>query len=86
MEIAAPTTNGQLLTTKKLVKQYGGRRVVDGVSVADDHVERRRLARAVRAEQPDDFTRAHGDGHVVHHPAAVILLHQFFRGEQRPVR
>ena len=34
MEIAAPTTNGQLLTTEKLVKQYGGRRVVDGVSVA----------------------------------------------------
>jgi lipopolysaccharide export system ATP-binding protein len=34
MQIAAPTTNGQLLTTEKLVKQYGGRRVVDGVSLA----------------------------------------------------
>ena len=53
---------------------------------ADDHVERRRLARAVRAEQADDFARGHGDGHVVHHAATVILLHQLFRGEQRAVR
>jgi lipopolysaccharide export system ATP-binding protein len=34
MKIAAPTANGQLLATEKLAKVYGGRRVVDGVSVA----------------------------------------------------
>jgi ABC-2 type transport system ATP-binding protein len=34
MKIAAPITNGQLLATEKLAKVYGGRRVVDGVSVA----------------------------------------------------
>ena len=34
METAAPKTNGALLTTEKLAKQYGGRRVVDGVSVS----------------------------------------------------
>jgi len=33
METAAPKSNGALLTTEKLAKQYGGRRVVDGVSV-----------------------------------------------------
>src|ERR1039458_10376658 len=33
MQIAASTTNGQLLTTEKLAKVYGSRRVVDGVSV-----------------------------------------------------
>jgi lipopolysaccharide export system ATP-binding protein len=34
METATPSSNEQLLATEKLVKQYGGRRVVDGVSVA----------------------------------------------------
>src|ERR1017187_3552100 len=34
MDTTPPLSNGQLLTTEKLVKQYGGRRVVDGVSVA----------------------------------------------------
>ena len=34
METTAPTANGQLLATEKLVKAYHGRRVVDGVSVA----------------------------------------------------
>ncbi len=34
METAAPSSNGTLLATEKLVRQYGGRRVVDGVSVA----------------------------------------------------
>jgi lipopolysaccharide export system ATP-binding protein len=34
METAAPKLNGLLLTTEKLAKQYGGRRVVDGVSVS----------------------------------------------------
>ena len=53
---------------------------------ADDHVEGGRLARAVRAEQPDDFTRAHVHRNAVHHAAAMILLHQFFRGEQQAVR
>jgi lipopolysaccharide export system ATP-binding protein len=33
METTAPTTNGRLLTTEKLVKEYRGRRVVNGVSV-----------------------------------------------------
>jgi lipopolysaccharide export system ATP-binding protein len=34
METAAPKSNGALLSTEKLAKQYGGRRVVDGVSVS----------------------------------------------------
>ena len=34
MDTTPPLSNGQLLTTEKLVKQYGSRRVVDGVSVA----------------------------------------------------
>ena len=34
METAAPKSNGALLATEKLAKQYGGRRVVDGVSVS----------------------------------------------------
>jgi lipopolysaccharide export system ATP-binding protein len=34
MEPTASQTNGQLLATEKLAKVYGGRRVVDGVSVA----------------------------------------------------
>jgi lipopolysaccharide export system ATP-binding protein len=34
METPASPSNGQLLTTEKLVKAYHGRRVVDGVSVA----------------------------------------------------
>src|SRR5476651_1091395 len=33
METSAPKSNGALLSTEKLVKQYGGRRVVNGVSV-----------------------------------------------------
>jgi lipopolysaccharide export system ATP-binding protein len=33
METSAPKLNGVLLSTDKLAKQYGGRRVVDGVSV-----------------------------------------------------
>jgi len=33
METSAPKLNGALLSTEKLVKQYGGRRVVNGVSV-----------------------------------------------------
>ena len=33
METTAPQSNGLLLATEKLVKEYGSRRVVDGVSV-----------------------------------------------------
>jgi lipopolysaccharide export system ATP-binding protein len=33
METTAPKSSGPLLTTERLAKQYGGRRVVDGVSV-----------------------------------------------------
>jgi len=33
METPAPKSNGALLVTDKLAKQYGGRRVVDGVSI-----------------------------------------------------
>jgi lipopolysaccharide export system ATP-binding protein len=33
METSAPKSNGYLLSTENLAKQYGGRRVVDGVSV-----------------------------------------------------
>jgi len=34
METTAPQSNGLLLATEKLVKEYGGRRVVNGVSVS----------------------------------------------------
>jgi lipopolysaccharide export system ATP-binding protein len=34
MEKSAPQSNGALLATEKLAKEYGGRRVVDGVSVS----------------------------------------------------
>ena len=34
METTASPSNGQLLATERLAKVYGGRRVVDGVSVA----------------------------------------------------
>src|SRR5476649_2287604 len=36
METSAPKLNRALLSTDKLVKQYGGRRVVNGVSVKVD--------------------------------------------------
>src|SRR5262249_1375546 len=55
----------------------------------DHHVERGRLAGAVRAEEPDDLAGAHVDGDVVHDPTPRVRLHQLFRAEDRravPVR
>ena len=46
---------------------------------AHDHIERRRLARTVWPEQPDDFTLRHADGHVAHDLATAIDLSQVFR-------
>jgi len=45
---------------------------------ADDHVERRRLAGAVRAEEADDLSLLHVERDVVHHIAAAIRLHESF--------
>src|SRR5215469_5889933 len=43
---------------------------------ADHHVERRRLARAVRTEQSDDFGGAHVQADVVHDGARPVALSQ----------
>ena len=52
----------------------------------DDHVEGRGLARAIRAEQPDDLSRVHVDGHAVHTAALAVSLDQLSRGYQMPAR
>ncbi len=41
-----------------------------GRNEADDHIERRRLARAVRPEEPDDFALVELEVDVVHHRGA----------------
>ncbi len=46
-----------------------------------DHVEDRRLAGAVRAEQADRLAGAHGEGRVLHDGAAAIALLQTLDGE-----
>ena len=45
-----------------------------GLHQADDHVERRGLAGAVRAEQPDRLAAAHRDRDVPHHRALLVGL------------
>jgi hypothetical protein len=47
----------------------------------DDHVERRRLPRAVRAQQSDNLPLLQSEGHVVHNAAPTIRFHQTFRLE-----
>ncbi len=47
-----------------------------GPQQADDHVERRGLARAIGAEQADHFTAAHGERNVLHHAARAVVLAQ----------
>ena len=42
----------------------------------DDHVERRRLARPIRAQQSDDLALLQSQGHVVHDLAPAVHLHQ----------
>ena len=52
-----------------------GRRALE----AHDHVERRRLARTVRPEQPDDLPLLHAQGDAVHDRALLECLHKIFR-------
>ena len=52
-----------------------GRRVLE----SHDHVERRRLARAVRPEQPHDLPLLHAQGDTVHDRALLEYLHKIFR-------
>jgi hypothetical protein len=47
----------------------------------DGHIERRCLAGAVGAEQPDDLALLHVDGDVVHHRACLVFLHQILGAE-----
>ena len=59
---------------------FGGR------DEADDHVERGRLARAVLAEQADDFAGAHVDIDAVDDAPSAVLLDQAARlDEERRV-
>ena len=48
---------------------------------ADNHVERRRLAGAVRTEQPDNLALGHADGHVAHNLATAVYLAQLVRAD-----
>ncbi len=48
---------------------------------SDDHVEGRRLARAVRPEEADDLALGDVDGDVAHHAATLVDLQQMRRRE-----
>ncbi|OIQ68320.1 hypothetical protein GALL_500920 [mine drainage metagenome] len=48
---------------------------------ADDHVERRGLARAVGPEQADDFAAAHAETDIAHHLSTGIALLQMLHVE-----
>src|SRR6185437_6200382 len=48
---------------------------------SNDHVERRRLARSIGAEQPDDLALLQPERHIVHHPAAAVGLDEAERFE-----
>ena len=48
---------------------------------ADDHVEARRLARAVRPEQADDLSAAHGEAYIVDDQAVSVAFRESARGE-----
>ena len=50
---------------------------------ADRHVERGRLARAVRSEQADHLARGDVQAHTAHHGAPAVRLGQFVRLERR---
>src|SRR4051812_43989495 len=58
----------------------------DGAAVwgddTDDHVKCGGFARAVGAEQADDFTGGNGDGNAVHHAAAAVLFDEAFGAEK----
>ena len=51
----------------------------------DNNVESRRFARAIRAEQANDFTGIDVNRHAVHHASLAIFLDQFFRRQQMPL-
>ena len=52
-----------------------------GLDQPDDHVEGRRLSRAVRAQQSDDLPLLQSEGHVVDDPASPVRLDQSARLE-----
>ena len=54
-------------------------RTLVGLDQSDDHVERRGLAGAVRAEQSDDLPLVDFDRHMVDHRAGFIAFYQVFR-------
>src|SRR5262249_39755918 len=49
---------------------------------ADRHVERRRLPRAIGAEQSDDFARCNVEADAADHRPAVVGLRQIVRAER----
>ena len=51
---------------------------------ACDHVERRRLAGAVRSEEPDDLALPQFDRDIIHDVAITVSLHQPLRLEAAP--
>ena len=48
---------------------------------SDDHVKARRLARAIRAEQANDFAAAHVDVDPVNDRAAAVNFHELIGRE-----
>jgi len=54
-----------------------------GLDEADDHIEGRGLARAVRAEKPHDLALLHFEGRAFDHLALVIDLLQVFTAQYR---
>ena len=54
-----------------------------GAVEADGHVERRRLAGAVRPEQADDLARRDVEAHAAHDRAPAVGLGEIVRPERR---
>ena len=50
----------------------------------DDHVEARRLARAVRAQEPDDLAASYVQRHIVDYSSCLVTL--FELGNRKPAR
>ena len=55
-----------------------------GTNQSGDHVERRRLPRPIGAEQTHDFSLGELERDVVHHPPALVRLHEVLGLEPRP--
>ncbi len=54
-----------------------------GFDQADHNIKRRRLARAVRSQQPDNFGRIDKNGNAVHDAPLAVLLDKFVGRKQR---